>query len=99
VSTPYWFTGSDLEAVPPARPSFSDPDDARMRHFRALTHEEQQAAIRRLIERGFGDHSIAQATCASVEQIRSIRRSATRTPVRHDGTIAPCSAFSSDTRS
>ena len=63
-------------------------DDARMAHFRALPHAEQHAAIARLIARGFGDHSIAQATCLSVEQVRAIRAGVSQLPERSHDTAA-----------
>lgn len=43
-------------------------------HFVTLTADQQAAAVRRLILRGFGDHSIAAATRLAVEQISLIRR-------------------------
>jgi DNA-binding NarL/FixJ family response regulator len=68
-------------------------------HFLALTDDERSAAILELAALGWSDYAIAGATRLSVEAIQAIRRSAVRTSVRHDGTVAPCSAFSSDTRS
>ncbi len=47
-------------------------DASRMRHFHALSHDEQVAAIRRLSEDGQSAHGIARATGVSVEQIRAL---------------------------
>jgi hypothetical protein len=44
---------------------------ARM-HFHALDREEQTKTIRRLAAAGHGEHTIAQATGLSVEQIRRV---------------------------
>jgi hypothetical protein len=41
-------------------------------HFHALDREQQAAAIRRLADAGHGDHTIAQATGLSAEQIRRV---------------------------
>ena len=49
-----------------------------LQHFLALPRDAQEAAIRRLIARGWGDWTIASATRLSVEQIAQIRRVAVR---------------------
>lgn len=46
--------------------------DARIRHFHALPHQEQLAAIRRLRASGQTEHTIAAATALSVEMIRRV---------------------------
>jgi hypothetical protein len=46
--------------------------EARMRHFHALDREQQAQAIRRLSSVGLGEHSIAQATGLSIEQVAQV---------------------------
>lgn len=50
----------------------NDADQQRMRHFLALDHEAQAAAIRRLSATGQSVHVIAAATRLSVEAIRRV---------------------------
>jgi hypothetical protein len=71
-------------------------NDARMRNFHSLSPAEQAAAVQRLITVGYGNHSIAQATRLSVEQIQAIRAGAAHNLNRHDGQAAPRPRFSSD---
>lgn len=47
-------------------------DVDRMRHFHCLTREQQAEAIRRLMESGYTEHTIARATGLAVEQIRRV---------------------------
>lgn len=49
-----------------------DADQQRMRHFLALDHEAQAAAIRRLALTGQSVHVIAAATQLSVEAVRRV---------------------------
>lgn len=41
-------------------------------HFRAMPHDQQVQAIRRLAAAGQGDHTIARATGLSVEMVRRV---------------------------
>ncbi len=47
-------------------------DSARMLHFRALEHEQQTEAIRRLAAMGQSEFTIARATGLSVEMVKRI---------------------------
>lgn len=49
-----------------------DPDRNRMKHFRLLPRQEQEAAIRRLSTCGYGDHAVSCATGWSVEAVRRV---------------------------
>jgi hypothetical protein len=62
-------------------------DDARMRHFRLLTLDQQQQSIRRLSASGLSVFDIAAATQLSVEQIQDVLG-----PPVASGTVPPGSA-------
>jgi hypothetical protein len=46
--------------------------DARLRHFRLLTRDQQAQAIRRLAATGMTDYDVSAATRLAVEQVRQI---------------------------
>jgi hypothetical protein len=54
------------------------PIARELMHFTTLSPEERVAAVRRLIIAGHGNHTIAQATRMTVEQIQQIRAGVAR---------------------